>query len=509
MLNKIKNISKIQIFILLLIIVLVLFLIVFVSSRAFINPEVTTDSFSTIDVSTCGYFKYEEESNSINLTNSFPMSDNKGMLLDPYTFSVSNSCEEDNAFNVYFVVSTDTEIQPNEIKVNISSEETAYLVDLPSVDLTQDIIDQYRTLTNNEIHSVYLLTSAMLGKDTEALYNFRMWLDYDAGNSEKERLFEGNIIVADTDSSENVYHVSPLARPCNGENISECFVENYELENNLIKHDDTIATGAEDNNIRYSNVNPSNYVCFGSDEIVCPEDDLYRVMGMYNIDGEYKLRLVKAFPIDKNEDGAYDVLIGETDTFIFDSGSDNRWEGASTSITTDDAEINIYLNDTYYNSLSTKYKDMISTEKLNIGAIPNDDNNKAKNFYEYETSLQSVNEYNISLLTPSDYMFGASQDYWSYYNYNPSYSTKYQNNSVVYNTNWLHLNNSGDFGSFHEYSITEHATIDSYVHVIYSLGYPGFNYTYYSRAIRPVIYLNTNLYLSGGQGTSINPFRLS
>ena len=44
---------------------------------------------------------------------------------------------------------------------------------------------------------------------------------------------------------------------------------------------------AGDNSYRFSGANPNNYVCFGSDAATCPNDNLYRIIGVF--DGEVKL----------------------------------------------------------------------------------------------------------------------------------------------------------------------------------------------------------------------------
>ena len=57
-------------------------------------------------------------------------------------------------------------------------------------------------------------------------------------------------------------------------------------ENNLYLHDGLGSyTNADqeagDNSYRYSGANPNNYVCFGSDEATCPNDNLYRIIGIF------------------------------------------------------------------------------------------------------------------------------------------------------------------------------------------------------------------------------------
>ena len=63
-------------------------------------------------------------------------------------------------------------------------------------------------------------------------------------------------------------------------------------ENGLYYHDGVGSyTNADqeagDNSYRFSGANPNNYVCFGSDEETCPNDNLYRIIGVFN--GQVKL----------------------------------------------------------------------------------------------------------------------------------------------------------------------------------------------------------------------------
>ena len=60
--------------------------------------------------------------------------------------------------------------------------------------------------------------------------------------------------------------------------------------NDLYYHDGVGTYGyleAGDNSYRYSGANPNNYVCFGSDADVCPNDNLYRIIGIF--DSQVKL----------------------------------------------------------------------------------------------------------------------------------------------------------------------------------------------------------------------------
>ena len=60
--------------------------------------------------------------------------------------------------------------------------------------------------------------------------------------------------------------------------------------NDLYLHDGVGTYGtleAGDNSYRYAGANPNNYACFGSDEETCSNDNLYRIVGVF--DGQVKL----------------------------------------------------------------------------------------------------------------------------------------------------------------------------------------------------------------------------
>ena len=72
-------------------------------------------------------------------------------------------------------------------------------------------------------------------------------------------------------------------------------------ENGLYYHDGVgTYTNADqeagDNSYRYSGANPNNYICFGSDADTCPDEYLYRIIGVFDEDGdgEYNVKLIKA-----------------------------------------------------------------------------------------------------------------------------------------------------------------------------------------------------------------------
>ena len=80
---------------------------------------------------------------------------------------------------------------------------------------------------------------------------------------------------------------------------------NSGLINNLYYHTSSLANSAQDNSYRYSGAIPNNYVCFGSDNEVCDEEHLYRIIGIFSSE----IKLIKYDYTTSNitgSDAAYD-----------------------------------------------------------------------------------------------------------------------------------------------------------------------------------------------------------
>ncbi len=479
---------------LLLSLIVILLVVLFLSTRAFINPVIGDEAITNINVSSCGYFTLNSTTEPINLSNSFPMTDNRGMALDPYSFSIENSCTEAKSFNIYLIVTTDSEISSDKIKVNLSSTETNIIYDLDEFTLTSDIENQFNLSTGKEIKEVYLLDTNTINPEQVQNFDFRMWLSDEAGNEVQNKSFYATITVADNPASGEIAPAS-LSKACKNQETAECFSTNSNLDENLIQHTTSIATSAQDDNYRYSGANPDNWVCFGTDESECPEENKYRILGIY--DG--KVKLVKATPIDKNGNGTGEYAPNGADTFVFDTDNSNNY---ATS------DVNTYLNTTYYDEINSIYQDMIYETKYNVGGISTYTNIAPKAMYNEEIVTKTTDNYNFGIINPSDYFYATDQSYWGLVNYtgNLADTNDFFENEEAKSDNWLSTLGSDGF----EWTMNPSgSTNDTLMHIRYT----GFTSSYdslatNSYALRPTLYLKTNVGVKSGMGTEESPFRL-
>ena len=262
-------------------------------------------------------------------------------------------------------------------------------------------------------------------------------------------------------------------------------------DNGLYLHDGSgtytnAAQEAGDNSYRYSGANPNNYVCFGSDAETCPNDNLYRIIGVF----EDQVKLIR------NANFGNYYWSGSS------SNDSNQWSNSTLNTRT--------LNGTYINGLGTTWSDMIENHAWIVGGV--EYNNAyisgAKTAFTYEIENPSTNAgstiYNakIGLMYLSDYYYAASPTYWSYAGYDSrGYGNDYQaatGNNWMYSgvTEWTISRDSVFMDT--AYYVTDSGNVNGY--------YCVFNDRY---GVRPTFYLYPWVSLESGNGSVESPYRLS
>lgn len=272
--------------------------------------------------------------------------------------------------------------------------------------------------------------------------------------------------------------------------------------NNLYLHDSTLPDGAEDGSYRYSGSSEevNNYVCFGSDIDSCPEENLYRIIGVF----DDNVKLVKA------------TSYGEYQTALWSAGS------------FDDTEAYTALNETFYNSLDVTWKNMIidynwissyfsptSTSSLSLS------NNKnysvqflapelegsrvytwypAKNWFEGELNSEHSLNMKIATFSISELRYSSSIDNWNLDSFDVGA--------------WLFNNESEGTYLYEDYYYNN--AKNSYNYIVNNSGILYANSSachsdcdFFPTVVRPCFYLDSNVLYVSGDGAISDPFRIA
>ena len=157
------------------------------------------------------------------------------------------------------------------------------------------------------------------------------------------------------------------------------------------------AQEAGDNSYRFSGANPNNYVCFGSDASVCPYENIYRIIGVFDdnvklITYDYATSIMLGTNGDyysssySNTNNPSDYYIGSLNqnnvpVYSWNKNGSNTW--SASQLNTVNLNVN-FIN--YLNNLDSKWANMIKTTSWQVGG------NTSSNIHEVTVKNSYKNE---------------------------------------------------------------------------------------------------------------------
>ncbi len=433
--------------------------IIFSSGNA-LSLHATTDNFNTTSGNLTDTTNPSVRLIASNKTNNASTTYYAGVIINENTFTYST---DNNTAELILTI-----LDENGNPVQTSSDTLSYVTvnDVSGFDITGKT-GAFNIVTEHPIST----TSSTTG--TTHTWTFTLTLvNLDADQSINENATLDMEVVLQRDLIEDITLLSDYIK-------NEVYT-GVDGENGLYYHDGVgsytnASEEAGDNSYRYAGANPNNYVCFGSDAAICPNENLYRIIGVF---GD-QVKLIKSTSYGSY---AWDT----TGTY-----GENNWQTS---------DIKPTLNGTYLNSLG-EWSNLIETNTTwHLGGAATSQATP-KQFYGYErgTTVYSGRPTSdigaIGLMYPSDYGYAASPDYWA---------TRLNSYDSATSANWLYL------GSNNDWTITPNS---SYSNAVFSVNYYGYVDSYSSahigNAARPVFYLKSNVALVDGVGTSSEPYRVA
>ena len=413
----------------------------------------------------CFSVEFEELSSSVQLHNTYPVSDQKGLLLTPYTFKITNTCTNDAAYNVTLNTLTTNTMQKNWLKYAIYKSTESK----PIVGINLGTISNFNTATEElqitNLDESIIIASGKLKQNESENYNFYLWMDEATGNEAMNTKFEGSINVISTAAK-----IVPTA-------VEEILAKG---ETEELAFDNTV-----DNNLRYIGANPNNYVSFNN--------ELWRIIGvMNNIDDgtgkkETRLKIIRDDPIG---------------SMAWNNYYTNNWLSST---------LQQNLNGDFLNSLQSSFKNMIDNTKWNLGGSSALNEVTSSMFYERErgTTVYSGNAVTwigkIGLMYPSDYGYatsGGSTTNRQICLSEDLFDWKHSGISDCKYNNWI-------YGGY-QWTLTTDTTRSQDVFILRSDGSIDLGPVYDEHIkVFPSLHLNSNVKITGGSGTSTNPYILS
>ena len=462
-------------------------------------------------------FTLTESTNGIVLNNLQELTDYEGMAQEEYyEFTIKNTGD----------TKTDYEIS---------------LVDKPNSSYTGTILNEkyikVGLLKNNSEEIIVnlkevnrLIDKVTLDVDKSANYKLRLWLDLkDITDEAKEALVGQKIFLAlKINGIQNMENITiatdKLIALTNNKDNSGLYTITHPKDTTL-----QIGNDKDITEYRYRGKDPKNYVKFNN--------ETWRIIGVFPTDDgkgniENRIKLIRnesignkswddgttAYNYTKNDNlmllqdnnklkveylektNKYDVMLTAPDA----CGGVNNWARP--------ASLNTELNTTYLNSLDSTSKSMIGQTKYYLGGYESS-SILTQDMYSYERKISGTAYYNDT--NPNNWIGKIGLMYVSDYGYASSNCNNSTNLESCNNQNWL--NNIISLNTNYPDSWTITASLEDYYRRTVSSFYvnnQGVSDMYVcgmdsGKQIFPTVYLKSNVLITGGDGTSSNPYKLS
>ena len=493
-----------------------------ISTETYILPSVTsvtpTTKYNQISVSVVG-------ANGTNNISKYYYSINDGAYTEStnssYTFTglnektnysikvkvVDTLGKESNVYNLS--ATTDAYVLPSITNVSTSSTDSSITINVSASGGTGNVVKYYYSKDNG---SNYV-------ESTSSSYTF--------SNLTSNATFYVKVYVKDSNNRDSSVSATSI-RTKSGIKLYNYIKSKYTSQgaNGLYYHDATLTNGAGDNSYRFAGASDqvNNYICFGTTITPCPEDNLYRIIGVF---GD-KVKLIKS-------DYATSTLLGEDGDYK-DKYATIASTGYSSSNYKGNNLANIaaytwnYKNNTTINSgngSNTWSTSLLNKTNLNKNFITNigadwatkiDDttwkvggNTYAKIrdavpsvAYQNEivspvttNSQDNATEYRakIGLMYASDYGFAAAPSAWTtnLYDYD---------GTAIKSVNWMYM-------GLVEWTISRFADNAYSVFLVHNTGFViNFN-AKLAYGVRPVFNLSSSVNYVSGNGTAADPIRIN
>ena len=465
---------------------LVLFILIAVGTYAF-------DKVDLLGVQNLGIVNNQEtslrlvEGNKDIVLDNTPMSDADGKAQTTYydfTVEGTSNVVMDLKYYIYLSPKKDgNTVDSKYVKLYLTKVENnneTVVVDVASIDSLEGFLP-------NKLISTQTFNFTTNTKTIKtSTYRLRAWLSQNAVLQE-----ETNPIVDKTDDGVNISGMS------DGYQFNIGVTTDYAYPLEVGKGGLEEITHTIDNTLQVDNKFATEYRYRGGDSVVKNyvtfNNEVWRIIGIIPTEDtsgnvENRIKIIR------------DTSIGNK---YWNENGTNDWTTAT---------LNTYLNNDYYNTLSSDAQNMIGTAKYYLGGY-NDSNITSDVMWQYERKndanrtgyyygtnpiMQNDVSKKIAIMYASDYGYAASKECskgLSYY---------YEDSNCITSNNWL--DKSQDEWLLPQYSGNSSGAffVRSSGDVTYGGVVNGGEY-----AVRPVLYLSSNVKISGGEGTSQKPYQLS
>ena len=141
------------------------------------------------------------ESTGISLLNTYPISDQKGVNLKPYTFTLKNTCNIKGEYRIVLSRLSNSNMDNQFLRYTFTKNDGALIVNPMPLEANTTLDNSIEAIINekntpNTIMDNYVLEEGYIEPGEENTYYLRIWMSELADNSQMEKTFEAVVSVS-------------------------------------------------------------------------------------------------------------------------------------------------------------------------------------------------------------------------------------------------------------------------------------------------------------------------
>ena len=415
-----------------------------------------------------------------------------------------------NVESIYDLGSLSNYISTNNIKIDTSSDKPYTII---YKDNTCQLNVNYSTFCDDMLEAMNAKLVIYTSSDISNIKNY-------VNNNQDDNISQSMRDFINKISAVKVENKGRLLAEFNDGTFATVAMNDASKQNSSVTgvelcNNDTVTSGdglykdtTETGRCVYKGANPNNYITLGS--------DMYRIIA---VESDGTLKVIKNGRIGSKVFDTFNArystvstdYCNSTDgckvwgskTTMLDSSGNNvttmprEVGGTEYNLPDTEASLNTYLNNDWYNSLSSIVQSKIVTHMFNVGVTKYNETNLSNTITQEQTYKWKGK---VGLMTVSDYVKASTNSACTSVNAYNSISSCY-NNSATHN--WIFAGPAGKTNSWTS-SPPSYSDAD-YVFFVYGDGHITGYTAYASSGVAPVLYLSSNIILSG-KGTSSNPY---
>ena len=234
--------------------ILIVICIVLGVTYSFMQANIDSNSVTEVSLSSCAKITLEDGGDAILLENSYPVSRNKGMQTDPYTFTVTSDCESYVGFNMYLATLNTNTLSDSSVHYVITEHGSKEALVEGILSEAENALSEFNADEQNQLNiginatfgTIYKLYNADISLQGSVTYDLYLWVDESVTNDTMNQVFKAGVAIKSYDREA-------------GPTLADYIINNVYVEdgvNGLYYHDgnikDRVCTFNDNNVYKYN-----------------------------------------------------------------------------------------------------------------------------------------------------------------------------------------------------------------------------------------------------------------